>query len=1091
LIDVSEMTDSGRMNKEWSCPNGHHWQVWDAGPVQCPDCGLSGSASENATLAPPAITGVDLATPEAPRQAHETTHSLPVIPGYDVVEVLGRGGMGVVYRAKHKKLNRVVAIKMLLGGTHAAGEDLARFRTEAEAAARLQHPGIVQIYEIGDHDGLPYLALEYCAGGSLERRLNATPIPPRVAAELIEQLARAIHAAHQQGVVHRDLKPANILLSPITTKESRGEGTRPSDEKSDEALNSVRSLGLPKIADFGLAKLTGEAGQTRTGAVMGTPSYMAPEQAGGPGGNIGPASDTYALGAILYELLTGRPPFKAATPLDTIVQLISEDPVPPSRLQSRTPHDLEVICLHCLRKDPGQRYASAVELAQDLRRFLENQPVKARPASLVEKAAKWTRRRPAAAALLFVSALALTVLAAGWLEFTWRLGRERDLADAERREADNQRQLALSRQREAEDARQEAVENFALAREAVEKYSTQVTDDLQLRQEDLRPLRQQLLETALPFFEKLAERHAANPALQAERAKTYQRLASLTSEIGAKPKALERYLQALDAHEKLVRDHPDEPAHRAALANLRNEMGTLYLGLSQVDKSEAAFRQSIADWQELTQQFPNETSYGYNALAVTANLAVLHMNAQRWKQSEALFRETIDQSQVLLGKGQTLPAIWHSLAKDHINLGNVYRSTNRLAQARTEFEKAIEIQRKLVHEFPSDFTYQDTLAQGCNYLGSVLAPLGQVVRGEQLLEEALALNEVLARKHPSVTAYAQALASTYLNLAPIYQFLGKKKKSIDVSQKAMDLFERVHRDQPQLNEVAVSLAGCYCNRGAFESGQGRRADALDWFNRASALLEPIYRREPGLINVKVFLLNTCVNKAVTLGDLRRDEEASKEFERAVALSEGPVRENMRVGQAGSYVNVGHVLRDKGKPADALPWYEKGIAMLTDCLQRNPTLELGRRNLSIGQAGCAAALFDLKRYPESLPHWDKALELAPQHPTWRLSRAATLARLKQGERAFQEAEEVARGNNLSGADLYNLACVYGAAATSTKSPMTDQYADRALSILHRAAEAGHFKNKQHVDWAQKDPDLANVRRRPGWATLVKDWGSSAK
>ncbi len=303
------------------------------------------------------------------------------VPGYEIIRELGRGGMGVVYEARHRKLNRLVALKMILAGGHAGPDAVARFRTEAEAIARLQHPNIVQIHEVGEQDGLPYFSLEFCGGGSLEKKLNGTPLPPREAAALVETLARAMQAAHEKHVIHRDLKPANVLLA---------------------------EAGTPKITDFGLAKKLDEAGQTVSGAVMGTPSYMAPEQAGGKSADIGPAVDVYAMGAILYECLTGRPPFKAATALDTVLQVVSDEPVPPSQLQTKTPRDLETICLRCLHKEARKRYGTARELADDLRRFLGGEPIRARPVGRMERAAKWVRRNPLVTAL--VALVVLSVL---------------------------------------------------------------------------------------------------------------------------------------------------------------------------------------------------------------------------------------------------------------------------------------------------------------------------------------------------------------------------------------------------------------------------------------------------------------------------------------------------------------------------------------------------------------------------------------------------------------------------------------------------------------------------------------------------------
>jgi hypothetical protein len=307
----------------------------------------------------------------------------PVLPGYELLGELGRGGMGVVYQARQVALNRVVALKMILAGSHASAADVQRFRREAEAVARLQHPNIVQIHEVGEQNGLPYFALEYCPGGNLAARLDGTPWEPARAAALVETLARAMAAAHERRVVHRDLKPGNVLLA---------------------------ADGTPKITDFGLAKtLDATTGPTQSGAILGTPEYMAPEQAGGAGKLVGPAADVYALGAILYELLTGRPPFKASTPLDTVLQVISEEPVPPSRLNRQVPRDLETMTLKCLQKDPAKRYATAADLAEDLRRFQAGEPILARPAGAWERAAKWGRRNPLAAAWLFALPVILLI----------------------------------------------------------------------------------------------------------------------------------------------------------------------------------------------------------------------------------------------------------------------------------------------------------------------------------------------------------------------------------------------------------------------------------------------------------------------------------------------------------------------------------------------------------------------------------------------------------------------------------------------------------------------------------------------------------
>jgi predicted Ser/Thr protein kinase len=454
------------------------------------------------------------------------------LSGYEVIGILGRGGMGVVYKARQLSLKRLVALKMILSESAPSSAELARFKREAEVVAQFQHPNIVQIYDIGDHAGRPFFAMEFAEGGTLAQKLAGTPQRPVDAAQLVLTLAQALSVMHRRGIIHRDLKPGNILLF---------------------------ADGIPKISDFGLVKQTvHDRAVTPSGQLLGTPSYMSPEQAAGQ--RIGPSSDIHALGAILYELLTGRPPFLGVTYVDTVQQIIHQDPVPPSRLQPSVPAQLEAICLKCLEKTPSRRYPTALALAADLECFLQGKRVQAKRPSAWRRGVNWLKRRPVAAALLVGGLLALLGIAGGgWGAYALK-------GDPRAAIFGDQPVISLA---EAEAAERAAEARLLEAKAAADRYETELT----AQNEKVRIMVERV---------KLAENE-----ITSARDSFAQNLGGLFEWIAAEERMALKVREERDARDDLdqmLLNHPSLATARAAsdlgLARLRVAMARIAEGKS-------------------------------------------------------------------------------------------------------------------------------------------------------------------------------------------------------------------------------------------------------------------------------------------------------------------------------------------------------------------------------------------------------------------------------------------------------------------------------------------------------------------------------
>jgi tetratricopeptide (TPR) repeat protein len=619
--------------------------------------------------------------------------------GYEVLGELGRGGMGVVYLARKVALNRLCALKMILAGAHASTVAQARFRGEAEAIARLRHPDIVQIYHVGEVEGLPFLELEYLAGGGLDQALNGSPKPPAAAGALVEITARAIAKAHQLGIVHRDLKPANILL----------------DEN-----------GRPKVADFGLAKILGsEGGLTKTSAVLGSPSYMAPEQAEGDSSKIGSRTDVYALGAILYELLTGRPPFRAATAFETLAQVKSADPVPPTRIQPGMPREIETICLKCLEKQPARRYASALELAQDLRRFLDGEPIHAHDPPIWLLLWKQARRRPALSAALLVTAAAVVVLIGGSLHYNARLSESVLKAQAAEKAALKERNLTMNALNELVFGVQDRLGKTAATRTA----------------------RKGLLEKALDGLEQVA-RDAEASAPDLGRAVAHQKLGDIFRQVGRNPEAGRQYGFARELADRLASGKPHDPEIRECLARSHTGLGELSLNANRTKEAVEHFRQAVLLTEQPALEDPDKAQARAALLEAYFRLGRAYGFDRDIEQGEVWFRKMESLATRWIAQEPTNVLARDQLSTSHRKIADMRKLAGDDVGARAEYVKAVDLSRELLMAEPANNDVKLHLALALDDQGMTLSRLGSLDQAAALERQAQQLFEQLVKADP-------------------------------------------------------------------------------------------------------------------------------------------------------------------------------------------------------------------------------------------------------------------------------------------------------------------------------------------------------
>jgi len=683
-----------------------------------------------------AVSPADDNARRAPRERHQSQSSAPDRVGdYEILHEIARGGMGVVYKARQLSLNRMVALKMILAGQLASPDDLERFRMEAGSAGQLDHPGIVPIFEVGEHSGQPYFSMGLVEGESLAARIAEGPLAPRDAAKFVASITSAVAYAHDHGVIHRDLKPGNVLID---------------------------RHGTPKVTDFGLAKrVDADHHLTGTGDILGTPSYMPPEQAAGELEKIGPASDIYALGAILYCLLTARPPFQAARPLDTILQVIGQEPVSPGQLNPDVDKDLETICMKCLQKAPERRYADAPELRADLDRFLNHEPIRARRIGRAAKIWRWCRRKPLIAGL--TCAVAVSVLAGLGFSTYFAVKAERRAKQAE--------------------------EGTAVALSTLETMITDVQVELRLIPA-AREIRRKLLRSSLADLQRVSGEIRSQRRVDRNTARALIDLAELFNEVGdddglnATDTVETNLRSAVDIYRQLSEEQPNDAELSKEFSGALDALGNLYLSIRKRPQAKDPLFEALEMGRELEKQLPSDAPYWFRYSWILSNCGDWHAMRAEFRDALPYFAEAEQAIRRLIVAEPTNLQYQKRLAECVEKAGDAHHDLRENDQAFVRFQNSLEIGEMLCREDPDSSFFLQSLSYSYERLGNHWLQVGDAQKSREMYLKMLEFNEKAIDLDPDGRPLKEGLAYSYMKLAKVNARLGDQEAAKSARMKA-------------------------------------------------------------------------------------------------------------------------------------------------------------------------------------------------------------------------------------------------------------------------------------------------------------------
>jgi eukaryotic-like serine/threonine-protein kinase len=802
---------------------------------------------------------------------------------YVLLEEIGSGSFGTVHKALDSELRRTVALKV----PHRGGLTDARFLREARSAAALRHPGIVAVYDAGQADGIWYLVSELVAGQTLAERMKAGRPSFRLAAQWVVDLADALAHAHHHGVIHRDVKPSNILID---------------------------AEGRPRLTDFGLARCeVADDTATEEGQVLGTPAYMAPEQARGEVKCIDARTDLYSLGVVLYELLTGELPFRGNNRM-LLRQVLEEEPQPPRRVQDEVPRDLETVCLKAMAKEPAERYAGAAEFADDLRRFLHGQPVHARPVGPIGRLIRWSRRRPTLAGL---SAALLLVAALGFAGIFWQWRQ----AEAHLAEADRNRDRARENARQAHLAINDLIK---------------VGNDPLLERSDLSAVRRKLWQTGLQYYRGFLEQDEndptfTDPSLREDTASAQTNLAFLLLRLGFSTEAESAYAKAQSLWQRLLDEEPQSATSQLNLMRIQYAQGTLWRRQGRCQDADAAYRRVIGGLSDLHRRQPLADSDAILVIASYGGLARLQEKQGRRQEVKSYLEQGLTFGEDYLNPNPDSTHVRHQLLGIYFDLVRLEQLLGHTDLALQAHRRGVEIGSRLMELAPRIPSYAIQRAQHYQALGSLHRAAG---RNEPALLAYQESDQILAsvlQQDPARFGARRLQVENRYYCCNCLHGLGRRNEALEVCRQAHQLAEQLDRDHPSHPEVQDILYRVCFWLGKVSSETGQKSAAIAAFQQGAETASRLARQTPDEPEWR-FRQGTCLHcVASQLVELNRAIEAADYFRRAAALRDGACQD--APDNLAWYADTGGTWRRLGELAERLEHTQEALTAYQHAITR--------------------------------------------------------------------------------------------------------------------------------------------------------------